>query len=299
MTPAEVRKIIDDNMGSTAFIIGNGINRYKDNPDDLSWEGILNRLWRKYGDAHHLNRPEGISLPEFYDILEIYMHQGIELQEIFCKQFNKHWGGAKEHHRIILDTLQNWNVPLLTTNFDLTLEGVHTFQRYRTTSTGLTDIYPWTTYYGAHQLLLPTDGFGIWHINGMIEYARSIRLGLSHYMGSVERARKLIHNGDESLFRGKNQPFWQGHKTWLHIVFNKSLFIFGLDLEENETFLRWLLIERQKYFRKFHNRVHSGWYLMERSDDVKVAGKKFFLKGVGIDVLEVDSYEDIYRNIWR
>jgi|GEM_PF-1826058 hypothetical protein len=30
-----------------------------------------------------------------------------------------------------------------------------------------------------------TDGFGLWFINGFIKYPHSIKLGLSHYMGSV------------------------------------------------------------------------------------------------------------------
>lgn len=44
---------------------------------------------------------------------------------------------------------------------------------------------------------------------------------------------------------------WDGAASWLHIVFNSPLLIFGLGLEENEVFFRWLLIERARYFKKF------------------------------------------------
>lgn len=185
----------------------------------------------------------------------------------------------------------------LTTNFEETLAKTGNYNLHRIKDNGFTDFYPWTSYHGDKQLEFPTDGFGIWYINGMINYHRSIRLGLSHYMGSVARTRGLLHKGnEESLFFGKNINHWQGSKSWLHIVFNKSLFIFGIGLEENEIFLRWLLIERTKYFRKFPDRKQKGWYLTTKCTNDIDLGKKFFLEKVGIEALEVDCFDDIYEN---
>jgi hypothetical protein len=136
----------------------------------------------------------------------------------------------------------------------------------------------------------------------MINYPRSIRLGISHYMGSIERARSLLHDGNDCLFsrkKGKNANEWKGSNTWLHIVFNKSLFIFGLGLEENEIFLRWLLIERMRYIRYFSGIQHKGWYITNRSNNETDKGKKLFLEFVGFKVIEVDDYKDIYENIWE
>ena len=99
---------------------------------------------------------------------------------------------------------------------------------------------------------------------------------------------------------GKNQEHWVGLYTWLHILFNRSLFIFGLGLKENEVFLRWLLIERAKYFKKFSLRNHQGWYLMKKNENNKSdRGKRFFLESVGFEVLEVSSYDIIYKKIWE
>ena len=118
-------------------------------------------------------------------------------------------------------------------------------------------------------------------------------------MGSVERARNLLHKReDEVLFTGKNNTQWKGYKTWLHIIFNKSLFVFGLGLEENELFLRWILIERIKYFKKFPDRKHKGWYINRRSNNETDQGKKFFLERVGFEVIDVDNYAEIYEHIW-
>jgi hypothetical protein len=119
-------------------------------------------------------------------------------------------------------------------------------------------------------------------------------------MGSVEKARNLLHKGNEErLFSGKNINNWKGSKTWLHIVFNKSLFIFGLELEENETFLRWLLIQRIKYFNRFQGKMHQGWYICKRDKNESKLGKKFFLERVGFKIIEVDDYKDIYENLWN
>lgn len=91
----------------------------------------------------------------------------------------------------------------------------------------------------------------------------------------------MIHKGDDAkLFRGKNVYNWSGSKSWLHLIFNKSLCIFGLALDENEVFLRWLLIERKKYFRQFPDRVKDGWYIQVKSKTISdnEIGKRFFFK---------------------
>lgn len=117
-------------------------------------------------------------------------------------------------------------------------------------------------------------------------------------MGSVHRARNWLHKGREGrLFSGKNPETWGGAASWLHIVFNKPLILFGLGLEENEVFLRWLLIERARYFRKFPKRRKEAWYVYAGTHSNE--GKEFFLKGVDITLLHISSYDEIYgQNTW-
>lgn len=243
--------------------------------------------------------PRGISLTEFYDLLELEgasKKQGINLQKEFCDALSGWRHGV--HHEKIISFAQSRDIPVLTTNFDLLLSkaGQATFYRFK--QEPFTDFYPWGCYYSDRELVTPTSGFGIWHINGMEKYHRSIRLGLTHYMGSVERARRLIHKGDEAaLFSGKNISNWDGRYTWLHILFNSALFIFGLGLEENEVFLRWLLIERAKYFKQFPERVKQGWYLCLRKP--RNEGKELFLQKLGFGYSMVDSYTEIYQDLWE
>lgn len=141
----------------------------------------------------------------------------------------------------LITKIKEFETPILTTNFDVYIGKSIRAKRRILSPNGnqykFTDFYPWNVYYGTEEIENPLDGFGIWHINGLTDYPRSIRLGLSDYMECVERARKMIQSdGFNELFDGKNRNNWIGSNTWLHVIFNKDLFIFGLALEENEVF---------------------------------------------------------------
>lgn len=294
---SEIKEIIHNNRESIAFIIGNGINRYPNNPHALSWDDLLMRLWDKVALQTLTRRPNGISLTEFYDILELENVRELQLQKEVAHML--HGWQPSDHHRLITQSICNLNVPLLTTNFEETFARTLSCALMRTETEGFTDFYPWSSYHANAVLTSPAEGFGIWYINGMIHYHRSIRLGLSHYMGSVQRAHALLYRAqDEDLHSGDNNLLWKGAQTWLQILFDRSLFIFGLALEENETFLRWLLIERMKYYRKHMDYKRKGWYVCRRGHMDIDAGKRFFLERVGFEIIEVDDYKDIYETIW-
>lgn len=191
--------------------------------------------------------------------------------------------------------IKEFNSPILTTNFDVYIEKSVMANRFILSPKGdqykFTDYYPWNLYYSTNIIDNPLDGFGIWHINGLTDYPRSIKLGLSDYMGCVERVRKMIQsNGLNEFFDGKNRDFWIGSNTWLHVIFNKDLFIFGLALEENEAFLRWLLIQRAKYNQMYQKRL-KGWFIGDNISN----GKSFFLKQLGFDVIEISDYNKFYQ----
>ena len=182
------------------------------------------------------------------------------------------------------------NSPVLTTNFDESFEKSVDAQLFHIDSKGFTRFYPWKTYYGHEQLTLPTDGFGIWKIHGDVRYKDSIRLGLTDYMGSGERARKLIHNGDDRLFRGKRQEYWQGHQTWLHIWFNLPIVIFGLGYGIDEVFLRWLLIERRRYLN-IYNDPMEVYYI---SNGTPAPAINNLMQNLGVEIKLINDYSELY-----
>jgi len=293
-----VKNIINHNKEEIAFLIGNGINHHF--KTSKSWNDVLIELWKNFSFSTMSNIPPGVSLTEVYDLLEIEntnngkrdFHIQKKVKDIFSSV------NTNMNQNIILDKISSINAPLLTTNFDDLIKRSLDLEDYRLKKNKFTDFYPWGSYFSKKELDLPTDGFGVWHINGMVKYHRSIKLGLSQYMGNVDRARKWIHgNKEDILFTGKNKIDWPGLYSWLHIIFNRSIFIVGLGLEENEVFLRWLLIERAKYFRQFPDRVKSGWYI-QQSNSGNI-GRKFFLEKVGFEVIDLDTYNDIYEEIWK
>ncbi|NWF82210.1 MAG: hypothetical protein HXY18_00090 [Bryobacteraceae bacterium] len=289
-----LRSVLQRNRPAVALVIGNGVNRYGAPHSGNSWDSLLRSMGDKYLGRRHAGIREGISLPEFYDLLDL-ARGSVPSSEGLQSEFCARMAGWKpvEHHRRIVEWAQKARAPILTTNFESTLGQAGGCSLHHLPNTRFTDYYPWSSYYAKEAVDSPTSGFGIWHINGMQHYRRSIRLGLTHYMGAVARARGLIQkSGGRPLFAEGPSSQWAGSATWLDIVFHKPLLVFGLALEENETFLRWLLIERAKYFSRFPSRRKDAWYVHLPAE--RGSGKLYFLERLGFTPLQAPDYDDIY-----
>jgi len=300
----DFKSVLAHNKNDIAFIVGNGINRYPNNPKAISWDALLMQLWQQFSPNSYNEIPKGVTITEFYDLLELASTTIPSRYEIQKKaaELLSDWE-PKPHHKAFLNWASAANAPVLTTNFELLFpQALELKQFFTNTQNAFTDYYPWTTYYAHQQSAKPLNDFGVWYINGLVRYPRSIRLGLSHYMGSVEKARTLIHKGEgKRLYAVKDLNNWQGADTWLHIILNKPLCIFGLGLEENEVFLRWLLIERARYYKQFPSQKKKGWYIAPKNEnpDDKTKGKIRFLKGIGFDLIETNGYDEIYKTAWE
>lgn len=288
--------VLRQNAGDLALLVGNGINRHANAGAVNSWDNLLVDIARDCIPGVR-NVPPGTALTEFYDVVELKSRASTgDLQAEFCKPMVD-WRPFP-HHRRIMGWAVKHRVPVLTTNFDDVLSQAAGCGFQFPRDPKFTAFYPWGCHFAHNLLDDPCDGFGIWHVNGMARYRTSVRLGLSHYMGSVQRARGWIHGrGDANLFGAKNRRGWLGARTWVHLVFNKPLLIFGLGLAEDEVFLRWLLIERAKYFQSFGERAHAAWYVfVDDPRDERQAGKHFFLESIGIRCITVGSYAELYEH---
>ena len=294
----EIRRELSESRSRLAFVIGNGINRYQS--DTPTWEDMLLHLYHLV-TGNELNSIEkGILYTEFYNLLQVDGETTEQLRQEVIAYTNQHYKPTAYHNQL-QRILMGWQVPVLTTNFDNCLEQGCSMYRMKNLdgpSRRFTDYYPWEVYYSNHRLTDPLNGFGVWHINGMTKYRRSIRLSLSEYINQTSRASKFIHS-DESLmnFDRKNKVFWNGYNTWLHVFFNTHLCIFGLGLDVNETFLRWMMIERERYFRKFPDRRMKGWFIYTKKDQME-AGKRLFLQSTGFEEVLLNDYEDMYEGIF-
>ncbi len=291
MTLTDILRAHRDDL---ALVIGNGIHRYGGGGVN-SWNALLVELAHRYGLAVD-QVPQGASTTEFFDVLDLKGGGGSgRLAGQFC-DLMADWRPL-DHHRRIMAWAVRHGAPVLTTNFDAVLGDAAGATLMRPALRGFTDFYPWESRYALALHDDPCTGFGIWHINGMAKYARSIRLGLTHYMGSVQRTRQWLHGGEGRLFGAADPAHWAGRHGWLHLVFNKPLLIMGLGLGENEVFLRWLLIERARYFAKWPERRREAWYVyVPDAGDRTAAGRRFFLEGIGVRCVAMGDYAGIYED---
>ena len=300
-TADEIIKIIKANQENIAFVIGNGSNRYFGNGALLSWEGLLKQVWEKNSSCSKpfSSVPSGISNTEFIDALEIELIGNGNGFNKIKKEIASIVGGWKPISGIstMVQKIESIQAPLLTTNYDLLFEydlGVSE-RKLPLKGKKSTDYYPWNYYYGKKRMKLlssPNDGFGIWHVHGMATHPRSIRIGLNDYMGLVERSRGIIQKN----YLGKG---FISTNTWLDIIFSKPLFIMGLGLENDEVFLRWLLLQRAKY-NEIYKAGLKGWYVhCAKNNDPVSLGKRLLLESIGFEIIEIKEWKIVYEDIWR
>ncbi len=293
-----MRALLEANRDDLALVIGNGINRFDAPAATNSWEGLLQSLARTYIDPRHGPVPPGVSPTEFYDIVDLAIGRGAgapKLQAEFCKLMSG-WQPLPQH-AWTMAWARRWSVPVLTTNFEATLAGACSATLRRCGSERGNAFYPWFKCFSTQDVADPMASFAIWHVNGFQQYRQSIRLGLADYMGSVNKARGWLYSSGTRLFGATDIRKWAGALTWLQPFLHQPLLFMGLGLEQDEVFLRWLLIERARYFSRYPERRKGGWYVHVGTLD---PGKAFFLRGVGIEPYPVADYARIYEEAtWR
>lgn len=304
----------------TAFFLGNGINNYSKTAN--SWEGLLVELAKQHigkGDNYkEILDDKSVTYPEFFDIIQL---SGKDKDETFdYKSIKKEFKQAfniwkpQESHKIWTEKIMKLDRPILTTNYDFLLElsneDLYSFmvskqydkRKFRPLRTkkgrdGFTPFYPWHNYYSNKIIKDANSEFAIWHIHGFCEYASSIRLGLSDYMGIVERARRWLRKAKGNpLFRRKELDSWVGKNSWLDVMFHNHLLIVGIDLGTQETALRWMLLEREKFYRQNESLRKKTWYVVVKGKEFK-KGKRLFFEKLNIEIIEANSYDQIYKTI--
>lgn len=281
-----------------ALLIGNGINRYGA-ASSSSWDSLLAQLAREQGASLSANDLEEISNTEYYDILDLARpnHDRSSLQSKFSVLMDS-WKPSS-HHQTIVGWAVRHNAPIITVNFDENLSRSVETNFFRQ-GEGFTDWYPWGSYFAERRVEAPRDSFAIWHAHGMKRYPRSIRLGLGHYMGSVHRARHWIYRGDDSLksrLKADDIDAWTGANSWLDIVFSRPLLIFGFGFGRDEIFLRWLFLERARFFKQNPERRRDAWYVDTPAKEHR--DRRAFFERLGMNYVAATSYKDIYENsLW-
>lgn len=289
----KLRTLLAKHTSDIALLVGNGVNLFGSSSKN-SWDSLLAQLAREHLNSKHKTVPNGISHTEFYDVLELahFKTQGNpNIVSQFCALMAS-WR-PMEQHKSIAGWASHHEVPILTTNFENTLGEAVGCTFRRAFNNKFTDFYPWETYYALADVIEPCAQFAIWHINGMQKYPRSIKLGLTQYISSATRARSWLHNGGDRLLSNPNGTAWKGATTWLQVFFHKPILVIGQGLPETEIFLRWLMIERTKYFRLYPELKKPAWYVYVTGD--MPVGKEIFLRAVGFEPFPVASHDEMYE----
>ena len=194
----------------------------------------------------------------------------------------------------IVQFIKGINAPILTTNYDTVLSksiGICDNEIISITD----DIDSnWSSYYG-EKIESPLMGFGIWHIHGIYNDHKSVSIGTSDYMNNIHKA--LMFLPDNIAISHLENSDWRGSNTWLSIIFNKSLFMFGLKLDLDETFIRWLLIMRYKYM-VIRGKLKKSWYITKSSENIPCA-KRYFLESVGFEIVDIPNWDILYEKVWE
>ena len=88
-------------------------------------------------------------------------------------------------------------------------------------------------------------------------------------------------------------------KTWLKIFYKSQLVVFGLALEENETILRWLLIQRARYHKRYNIQLDPNYFILIDEYDNLSDGKKLFFKSLNFEFIHFKSSKEFYGDFWN
>ncbi|OWU67698.1 hypothetical protein ATO2_14255 [Roseovarius sp. 22II1-1F6A] len=236
-----------------------------------------------------------MSNTEFFDILDLAkpLEDRSSLQRKFC-DLMKSWEPS-EHHSAIVSWAQRHQSPIITVNFDENLSKAANAKYV--VGEGFTQWYPWSSYFSDTRVDDPRTSFAIWHAHGMMRYAQSIRLGLTHYMGAVQRARPWVYRGENALrsaaTKGSDSR-WKGRNTWIDVLFFSPMMIFGFGFNKDENFLRWLFLERAR-LHKLNPRWKTKTWFIDTPRNGSLQRKPFFA-GLGMEYVTVADYDEIYEN---
>jgi hypothetical protein len=330
----EAARVLTQERGNLALLLGNGINIGSGASGGISWNQLMEDLiaWSASNSQEPaeterrlkrlLERGAGgetaASLPEIFDIIEATgaIKPGesgrkfgkLDLQSRIAETLKVMKPG--DPHKAVTRWAAQSDVPILTTNYDHcfqdALDSVGCRKRRFGDGRPLSDFYPWDRYYAPKKVADPAKAFAVWHIHGDQDLKRSIRAGLDQYMGMVERLRKLKRPVAEEIFLGLNEDQPSGRAfysaPWLRIFMGNKLWIQSLGLRAAEVSIRWLLVQRFRYWKRYNPSLHdeNGWYVHGPTEQIGPLdeGRRNFFENVGLKVIEIAKPDDAYLNLF-
>lgn len=296
-----LRSILKHNP-NTALLIGNGFNYSFYSSTVVSWDELVADLWNEVHQDKTITgkyvKNKSISLTETVDVSEKDFD---DIRKIVVKELSKPFIKNGEAHKF-LEYLENNNIPIITTNYDKNIAqemDLSLFGSCEEEDEFDLSRFKWEKYYSTNEL--PSNcvlnKFAVWNAHGTVDNPRSICLSLRDYIECIDHANEKLQNIYSPFYIEYKSSKESFIKTWLNVLFNKNICILGLTLNENEIFLRHMLMLRYKYMKNHLGSAErfKGWYLYVDNADMS-ASKRFFLKSVNIQPIKCRNYNRIYRS---
>jgi hypothetical protein len=298
-------------------------NKKRSSKKTMSWSDFLQKYTNQKEIGIDIASVNDLSFPEIVCLIDLHQSKNasgkkgtgdkMDIDSKVRKRLSVDLINIKKQdpvHRQFLDYATTRDIPVLTTNMDRLLsldlperKLAMTGAPYFKASKG----YKWNYCYTERSL--PSDNhsklefaqhFAVWHIHGLCDYPDDIKIGLDDYINCTSQAKKLLSSygrNRRSLFDAKTDD-WVGSNTWLDLFFRRELIIFGLSLDSQEVFLRWLLIQRARYLKmRFPDpTVRPGaWFVHVDANMHDKTPKGIFFKACGIGLIREKRYCGIYR----
>lgn len=215
-----------------------------------------------------------------------------------------------EKHNQLLQFAQKNNLPVLTTNYDLSFleatnednekiinkKNFHWIKiRKKEDKTYLSNAYFRGKRINKEKTELDVSKeFAIWHIHGVADpksYSNSIKLTNKDYANTIKRLSISI----EKMKKNHCTSEWLDYYSWIKIIMTNDLIIAGLGLESSETDLRWLLVERYIYHKNLNkkdinHKIPNTVYIY--SNELPNGTKKYFEK-LNITMIKKE-YDEVF-----
>ena len=312
---------VADANGAACLLLGNGIHHYTGSSVP-SWRSLLLALGGKSGRANSsgwLDEADASALtyPEVFDLQVHSMVSGKVSRSTTAARFKTTiakqaaaWASDDGRLARWVGGVSSGFNHVLTTNFDLLLQqadGAGVKANRELSTGGFSRYYPW------HDFFPLKDGRSrIWHIHGYVTFPDSLRLGLHDYVGAVTQGRRWLQHDADSLhgrfrdlkaFFGKRTlgfPQWKGRGSWWEPFLQLPLFVVGLTLGDQETFLRWALIQRAALRRECELPADIYWLEVEKEQSeqgqapARAQTGRSLVMALGGEVWRFDDYEPMY-----
>jgi hypothetical protein len=306
-------------LSNTAVLIGNGINMASG--IGKSWSDILTDLAsRLAGSSEAISIKQfkelirehiGISYPEIYDLISMMALKktgthniNIRIKETLCKIL-RYWFPS-ELHVLFVRYCNQKRLPILTTNYDLTLERASIASHCKSlqdsdsdktsikffhnkNSTLDSDTFLWNRYFSDMRHDDNINQYAIYHVHGYVKKPSSIRIGFNDYVELLTRLKRYQLSAFYDNLERKALEYEQSY-SWIDYFYTSNLIILGLGLGQSEADLRWLLMDRWRYCLLSGTKLNTKFVYGRNTDK----GTLELLKGIGVDCIS-DSDHEIYK----